>query len=137
MIDPSRALRNKAYTEDDYKPVLSMTFEATKTNALRVVYALDSTYSKQGIEHQEFAREILHPFDTDGNKKGMWKKFIMQHIQGQKFRNIIFQTKNLDDLIKARPFFDDPIKITHRVNSKTLSIIGRKEFRSGRVELSG
>lgn len=137
MIDPSSALRGKAYTDADYKPVLSMTFEATKTNALRVVYALDSTYEKQGVKYQEFAKEILHPFDKDRYKKELWRKFINAHIQGDNFRRSIMRTKTIDGLMKAYAVFDQPLEITHRVNEKGFSIINRKKFRSGREALTG
>lgn len=137
LIDPNKALRNKAYTDADYKPVLSMTFEATKTNALRVVYALDSTYEKQGIKHQEFAKELLHPFDKDRYKKELWRKFINDHIQGNNFRRSIMRTRTLDGIMKAYAVFDQPIDITHRVNEKGFSIINRKKFRSGRESLTG
>jgi DNA repair protein RadD len=137
MIDPASALRNKAYTDADYKPVLSMTFEKTKTNALRVVYALDSTYTKQGIEHQEFAKELLHPFDGDSYKKRLWRKFVDDHIQGEMFRRTMLKSKTLDAIIKAKAYFDDPTELTHRVNEKGFSIINRKKFRSGREALTG
>ena len=137
MIDPSSALRNKAYTDADYKPVLSMTFEETKTGALRVVYALDSTYKKNGIEHQEFAKELLHPLDNDRYKKAIWYKFITAHIQGNNFRRAINQTRTIEGIIKNKACFDQPKEITHRVNEKGFSIINRKMFKSGREALTG
>lgn len=137
MIDPSSALRNKAYTDADYKPVLSMTFEATKTGALRVIYALDSTYTSNGIEKQEFARQILHPHDKESFKRQIWKKFIVDHIQGDTFRRAVFRMRTIDELIKAKAYFDIPTEITHRVNEKGFSIINRKKFRSGREALTG
>lgn len=137
MIDPASALRGKAYTDADYKPVLSMTFEQTKTNALRVIYALDSTYEKQGVKRQEFAKQILHPFDSDQFKKRLWKKFIVDHIQGDMFRRTMFRLKSLNEIEKAKAYFDMPIEITHRVNEKGFSIINRKKFRSGREATTG
>jgi DNA repair protein RadD len=137
MIDPSLALRNKAYTDADYKPVLSMTLEKTKTNALRVIYALDSIYSKNGVEHQEFAREILQPFDQEQFKKAKWRKFITDHIQGNSFRTTIYRLRSIDEIIKAKAYFDAPTELTHRVNEKGFSIINRKKFRSGREALTG
>ena len=137
MIDPSLALRNKAYTDANYKPVLSMTLEKTKTNALRVIYALDSIYSKNGVEHQEFAREILQPFDQEQFKKAKWRKFITDHIQGNSFRTTIYRLRSIDEIIKAKAYFDAPTELTHRVNEKGFSIINRKKFRSGREALTG
>jgi DNA repair protein RadD len=137
MIDPSLALRNKAYTDADYKPVLSMTLEKTKTNALRVIYALNSIYSKNGVEHQEFAREILQPFDQEQFKKAKWRKFITDHIQGNSFRTTIYRLRSIDEIIKAKAYFDAPTELTHRVNEKGFSIINRKKFRSGREALTG
>lgn len=137
MIDPSDQLRNKAYTDADYKKVLSMTFEETQTGALRVVFALDSVYQKNGRQMQEIAKQIFHPFDSDPFKKRLWRTFVNDHIQGRMFRNTIMQMRTLGEIKKARAYFDQPTEITHRRNEKGFSIINRKKFRSGREALTG
>ena len=137
MIDPSDQLRNKAYTDADYKKVLSMKLEQTQTGALRVVFALDSVYQKNGQQMQEIAKQILHPFDKDPFKKRLWRNFVNDHIQGRIFRDTMMRMRSLDEIQKASAYFDQPVEITHRMNDKGFSIINRKKFRSGREALTG
>ena len=114
-----------------------MTLTEAKSGALCVLYALNATYMKNGIEHQETARQYFHPFDKDTFKKRLWHKFIRDHINGAVFRRQIAHMSAVQQIIKAQAMFDVPAEITHRVNDKSMSIINRKRFRSGREALTG
>ena len=137
LVDPNSALRNKAYSDADYKPVLSMTLTEAKSGALCVTYALDSTYFKDGIEYPEIAKQYFHPYDKERFKMALWHKFIKDHIQGEMFRKIASRLTSVDQIIQSKAMFDVPAFITHRVNDKRMSIINRKKFLSGREALTG
>lgn len=134
LIDPNAALINKAYTEADFKPVLSVKYEKTKAgDGICVEYRLDATYFKDGIEHPEVAREYFKPFSKEAHNRGKWSAFITAHINGERFRQSVYRMRTLDQIIQNKAMFDVPKMITHRVNDKGFSIINRKEFLSGRI----
>lgn len=137
LIDPNEALIRKAYTDADYKPVLSMTLEESKNSGIWVSYHLASTYHKDGIEHPEVAKEFFDPFSKDRFMKAKWWKFISDHVQGDRFRRIFANSRTAEEIIKKKAILDIPSQITHRVNDKGFSIINRKRFRSGREEKAG
>lgn len=133
MIDPNSKLINKAYTDADYKPVKTMTFNPTKNHdGLWVIYELDSVYHKNGIAYPEIAKELYKPFDKQPHQKARWRKFINDHINCNRFRRGVAGMRTVSEIIKNKAIFDVPVKITHRVNDKGFSIVNRKEFRSGR-----
>jgi len=136
LIDPNSALINKAYSDADYKPVNKMTLSSTKTGGLCVTYDLASVYIKNGVEYPEVAKEYFAPFKGVPYEKARWYKFIEQHIQGDKFRRMVYNFPTIESILNMRAMFDTPTEITHRINEKHFSIINRKKFRSGREELS-
>lgn len=133
LIDPNSALTRKAYTDANYKPVVSMRLEAGKSGGIWVNYNLESTYFKDGIEKPEVAREFFDPESKEQFKKAKWWKFISDHIQGAMFRRTFAKMPPLT-CIKNQSMLDAPTHITHRVNDKGFSVINRKRFRSGREE---
>lgn len=136
LIDPNKALLNKAYTDADYKPVLKTFFEPTKSgDGLKVVYQLDSTYHHQGIEKQEFATEYLKPFGQQPHEKQKWRSFVSAHVSNG-FRVQLSRMRNIQEILRSKAIFDMPCEITHRVNPKGFSIINRKKFRSGREDFA-
>ncbi len=132
LIDPNKALINKAYTDADYKPVVNMMFSTTQTQKLCVVYQLATTYHDKGIEKPEVAKEYFAVDSKEQHEKARWSNFIRQHIQGYKFQQSMLKNKQLGLVIKNKSMFDSPVEITHRKNDKGFSIINRKRFRSGR-----
>lgn len=132
LIDPNKALINKAYTDADYKPVNKMILTQTQTGKLCVVYELDSTYMKNGEALPEVAKEYLTPFGGAPYEKARWYKFIEQHICGEKFRRTFANCQNLEQVINMKAMLDIPKELTHRVGEKGFSIINRKRFNSGR-----
>ena len=137
MIDPNRALVNKAYTDADYKAVKKMTLSETKNGKLCVIYELDSVYIKEGKEYPEVAKEYFSPIGGAPYERQRWFKFIEQHIQGQQFRRTFAKLATVQKMIEMKAMLDVPKEITHRINDKHFSIINRKRFNSGREELSG
>lgn len=134
LIDPNKNLVNKAYTDDDYKPVKKVEFSPTKNkDGLCVTYYLDSMYYEQGIQKPEIAKEYFQPFSKETHLKAVWQKFVRHHINGFRFQQSVYKNRSIDSLIRNRAVFDTPTHITHRVNDKGFSIISRKKFRSGRV----
>lgn len=136
MIDPNSALKNKAYTDADYKPVDKMTLIKTKNGKLCVEYTLKSTYHKNGIEYPEVAKEYFDVNSTILYEKARWRKFIEQHICGQQFQRTFLNFKTINAVINMKAMLDVPTEITHRINDKGFSIINRKRFRSGREATS-
>ena len=133
MIDPAIALKNKAYTEADYKEVLEMNWSKTKqSDGIKIEYRLNSIFTKNGQEFQEVAKEYFKPFGDKPHDKQRWKAFISQSINGYKFKNIALQARTISEIIKNKAIFDKPTHITHRVNDKGFSIINRRKFLSGR-----
>lgn len=138
MIDPNKALKNKAYSDADFKPVAAMRLEETKSKGgIAVIYNLASTYHKNGQEFPEVAKEYFNPFSEDRNDKARWWKFISDHIQGDRFRRIFVGKKSISAMLKIQSMLDKPLEITHRVNDKGFSIISRKRFLSGRESKAG
>lgn len=137
MVDPNLKLVNKAYTDADYKPVKAMHYRESKSGKLEVIYELDSTYMKNGVEYPEVAKEWFDITSQDRLARARWWKFITQHIQSPSFRQSMVRTRTVDGVIRSKAVFDTPTEITHRVNDKGFSIINRKKFRSGREEKAG
>ena len=134
MIDPNRDLINKAYTDADYKPVLKMTLSETqKPGGLCVSYSLASTYKKNGLEHQEVAKEYFKPKSKEHHDRARWNNFIRNHINGHSMTRT-FVSMGIDGMIQSSAILDTPEALTHRVNDKGFSIINRKRFKSGREE---
>jgi DNA repair protein RadD len=132
MIDPAQKLKGKAYNDDDYKKVLSMEWELGKAKGLWIKYYLDSVFTKQGIESQEIAKEYYDPFSAEHHHKVRWNNFLNAHISGQGWRYQIKQKRSLREIMHTKAMFDIPTHITHRLNEKTISIIARRKFLSGR-----
>jgi DNA repair protein RadD len=132
MIDPNKALVNKAYSDADYKPVERMDLDKTKTGKLKVIYYLDANVSVNGQDKREIATQILDPKSKEAHQRGMWWKFLTDHINGQQFRNSYNGISTVEGMIKMKAMLDVPEFMTHRINNKGFSIISRKKFRSGR-----
>lgn len=135
LIDPAKALKNKAYTDADWKQVIfgSTTWTRTKAgDGIKIQYRLNSLYTQNGIETQEVATEYFKPFSAKPYDKQRWQNFVIKSINGARFRNTIFGMRTIEQIINNKSMFDEPEYITHRINEKNFSIINRRKFRSGR-----
>jgi ribosomal protein L40E len=135
MIDPAKALKNKAYTDADWKEVIfgSMSMKPTANkDGVCVEYSLNSIYTVNGKEMQEVAKEYLKPFSTAPHERQKWQSFVSTHINGRGFQAIMRKNTTINDIIKNKAMFCMPSHITHRVNDKGFSIINRRRFLSGR-----
>lgn len=132
MRDHDDALRHKAYTDADYKPVLGMRFGETTTGGLSVTFILDSQRIESGVSKQEVAIEYYQPLSREKAHQGRWSAFLREHVRCQRMRNGVYSIRSVSELIKNKALFDIPTHITHRVNDKGFSIVNRRKFLSGR-----
>ena len=137
LIDPNDQLKGKAYSDADYKPVISMQLTEGKSGGMWVTYRLDSTYHKDGEELPEVAKEFIDPLAKEQFKRAKWWQFVKQHIQAPAQRRMLHACSTVEQIIGLRQIIDTPEFITHRVNGKGFSIINRKKFASGREETIG
>ena len=137
MIDPNKALVNKAYTDADYKAVKKMELSETTTGKLCVTYHLATTYQKNGKEYPEVAKEYFNPIGGAPFEKQKWYKFIEQHIQGASFRRTFARLPSIKHMVNMKAMLDQPNEITHRMNDKYFSIVNSKKLNTGREELNG
>jgi len=128
MIDPNKNLKNKAYTEADYKKVLSMSITNADSGGLWVNYSLDSTYMHNGIELPEIAKEYFNPFSSKQWERSTWRKFVKEHVESETWQRGIMAAKNFAQLKQNEMVLKQPTYITHRKNDKGFSIIARKKF---------
>ena len=128
MIDPNANLKNKAYTDADYKKVLSMSLTQTQNEGLWVCYNLDSTYMHNGVEYKELAKEYFNPFSSKQWERATWRKFVLEHVESESWQRGIMAAKNFAQLKQNEMVLKAPTFITHRKNDKGFSIINRKKF---------
>lgn len=129
MIDPNANLKNKAYSDADFKKVLSMTIEETSGGKIGVYYKLDSMVQSMGIEVQETATEYFDPFFANQPwQKAKWREFILDHVSSKTWQRALLACKSVDEVLINRSAIEMPVEITHRKNEKSFSIINRKRF---------
>lgn len=128
MIDPNANLKNKAYTDADYKKVLSMSLTQADSGGLWVGYRLDSTYMHNGVEYPEMAKEYFNPFSEKQWERTTWRKFVKEHVESETWQRGILAAKNFTQLKQNEMVLKQPTFITHRKNDKGFSIINRKKF---------
>ena len=135
LIDPNRNLVNKAYSDDDFKKVIKVEFEKSKSGqGIWVSYYLDAMIFDRGIQEQEIAKEYIEPFSKEQHKKSVFQKFVRNHIPCARFRSAFFKQRTVSEILKNKAQLSIPSHITHRVNEKGFSIISRKKFLNGRIE---
>ena len=135
LIDPAKALRNKPYSDAEWKEVVfgQVEFEPMKTVVgLRIIYRLNAIYTKNGIEYQEVAKDCFKPFSDKPHDKQKWEKLINDSVSTQRFKNVIRKCRTIKEIIQNKAIFDSPTHITHRVNDRGGSIVARRKFLSGR-----
>lgn len=133
MIDPAKSLKNKAYTEADFKEVKSIEWTRTKADGgICITYHLNSTYMKNGIEFPEVAREFFKPGSSKPHERGKWVNFINTHVTNPSHRRMAFEMRFVGKVLKMKSIFNPVTHMTHRVNDKGFSIINRRRFLSGR-----
>ena len=135
LIDPSKALKNKAYSDADWKEVVfgSRKFSVTKKgDGICVTYDLNSTYHKDGKEYQEAAKEYFKPFSKAPHDANKWNHFIYSHVSARRFVSQVKSARTVQEIVKNKAVFDCPTHITHRINESYISIINRRKFLSGR-----
>lgn len=132
LIDPAYKLKGKAYTDLDFKKVLGMEWEPSKNKGFWITYRLESLISKNGIETQEVAKEFFDPFSNERHHKIRWSNFLDAHIAGTAWRMNVRKMRSVGEILHSKAMFDTPTHITHRLNEKSISIIAKRKFLSGR-----
>ena len=132
MIDPNAKLLNKAYTDADYKPVLSMNFEKNKSGGLTITFNLDSVVTKDGVSKPEVAREHYKPTSTEKQDVGRWYALVRSHVNCKRMQSAVMKMRSVDEIVRNKSIFDKPTHITHRTNEKGFSIVNRRKYLSGR-----
>lgn len=129
MIDPNANLKNKAYSDADFKNVKSMVIDETNGGKIGVYYYLDSTYMHNGIEQNEVALEYYDPFFGNQRwQKAKWREFVMDHVVSETWQRAVLACKSIAEVKQNLSAFRAPKRITHRKNDKGFSIINRREF---------
>lgn len=129
MIDPNANLKNKAYSDADFKNVKSMVIDETNGGKIGVYYYLDSTYMYNGIEQNEVALEYYDPFFGNQRwQKAKWREFVMDHVVSETWQRAVLACKSIAEVKQNLSAFRAPKRITHRKNDKGFSIINRREF---------
>lgn len=128
LIDPNQALKNKAYTDADYKEVQSMNFHKTKVGGIGITYHLNSTVMVMGIEQQELATEYYDPFFNANWQRAKWRDFVEQHVSNPSWQKAMMCAKSYEEVEQNFSVIEVPSHITHRKNEKGFSIINRKKF---------
>lgn len=129
MIDPNANLKNKAYSDADYKRVKRMVVDETNGGKIGVYYYLDSKVQKNGIEEDEVALEFFDPFFGKQQwQKAKWREFVMEHVASETWQRAVMACKSIPEVKQNISAFRVPLEITHRKNDKGFSIINRKKF---------
>lgn len=128
IIDPNKALLNRAYRDDEYRPVKRMTIELAK-NQKGVVVRFELVHPDPDIDGNPW---LYFHLDGSENSKRIWyNNFVKVYVTGsswqQRARNMSAPT-----VVKSAAMFNQPTHITVRKNDKGKFVIGRRLFRSGR-----
>lgn len=128
LIDPNAKLDRKHYSDQDWKPVLSMELEVIGPNqdGIGVKYFFDN-YGEDG--KQEIAN--IKYWAIKGGGKRVWTSgFIRRHIVGYPFQQRVISMTPVN-VIKNKALFSVPTMATHRLNDKGHSVVHGLKFSSG------
>jgi hypothetical protein len=128
LRDPNAQLLHKAYSDDEMVPVIKMEVKEAKGGAVMIQYILE-TLPESG-HPTEFYFNV-----SDHKMFRVWKtKFLSAHVRDPSWRKICDSIKTAGLIVKNQAIFDTPTHIAFRVNDKGRHVVGRKRFRSGRME---
>lgn len=127
LRDPANALLNKAYTDAELTRVHKMECVATKNGGLLVKYIVADPHEDKGHPAEFFG------LTSDAGKRIFYNKFLKLHLQDPQWRGRA-RGMTAQALMKNSAMFDVPTHIAWRLNDKGYFVIGKKLFRSGRVE---
>lgn len=127
MVDPNKALLNRAYRDDEYRDVDSMTFELAKNQkGVIVKFHLKHPDPDVGTPYLYF-----HLDGSDMSKRVWYNEFVKVYVTGSKWQGMA-RNMQATSVIKSAAMFNTPTQITVRKNDKGKFIIGKRIFRSGR-----
>lgn len=126
LADPNAALLNRAYRDDEYRELDSMSFQITKNkNGVAVTFHLTHKDPDVGTPRLFFNLK-------DNKMRGMWKGFVDKYVKDCPAKGSVIMTKNPETVIRNKAIFDVPTHITVRKNEKGFYLIGKRIFKSGR-----
>lgn len=117
LIDPNNNLSRKHYTETDFKPVEKFTLTPTKNNGVLAKYFLPEG---------EIATKFYTPFSENAIAKRIWyNEFIKNHCATPSEKAFARKMRNAGEICENAKSFDTIKAITHRINSKSVSVISK------------
>lgn len=134
LVDPSKNLLGKHYTDDDWRTVNSMRMALTKDQkGIIVSYLLEGEPAENAKvwDGHEQATEFVFPEKKEPWALAKWNKFMRDHMHRDWHSRV--KGKSARAIVGMQAMFDVPARITHRIKEDRSSIIHRKEFNSGRV----
>jgi len=127
LRDPANALIGKAYTDSELTEVLKMDIIATKNGGVLVKYQVANPHEQHGHPVQ------FYSLKSTAGKRIWFNQFLKEHVKDAQWRTRIYGFGN-EAVMKNQAMFDTPTHIAYRINDKRKFVIGRKLFKSGRLE---
>lgn len=127
LRDPANALLNKAYTDAELTAVRKMEVVATRNGGLLVKYIVDEPHEEKGHPTEFF------PISSEAGKRIFYNKFLKVHLRDPQWRSRA-RGMTASALCKNQAMFDVPTHVAWRLNDKGYFVVGKKLFRSGRME---
>lgn len=127
LRDPANALLNKAYTDAELTVVHKMQLIATNNGGLLVKYIVADPHEEKGHPTE------FYPIQSESGKRIFYNKFLKEHLNCPQWRSRA-RGMTAQALMKNGSMFDTPTHIAWRLNDKGYFVVGKKLFRSGRIE---
>jgi len=127
LRDPAKALLGKAYTDSELTVVKKMSVIATKNECILIKYIVEEPSEEFGHPSE------FYSFKSQAAKRIWYNRFLKEHIQDPQWRSRV-GGMTAQAIMKNSAMFDVPTHMAFRINDKNKFVIGRKVFRSGRIE---
>lgn len=118
LIDPNEKLGGKAYGEDEWKEVESLTVGPTKNGAV-VITILFKGVDADGKTMKKSL--FFNPFSSQGGRQ-MWRVGAVAKFAPVKWsdKQILNNAKNIETIMKYKHFFKKPDMATYRADTKSI-----------------
>ncbi len=127
LRDPANALMNKAYSDAELTEVISMDVVATRNDGILIKYMVAQP-------HEELGHPVeFYSLKSDAGKRIWFNKFLKVHIRDPGWSRRAYGMGSTA-CMKNKAMFDVPTHIAYRINDKKKFVIGKKQFKSGRIE---
>lgn len=117
LIDPNEKLMRKAYTANEFKPVMQFNMKPTQNNGVIIEYYLPN---------DEVARNFYSPFSTNKiANKIFYNKFVKHHANTPGLKAAVRKARNAGELCSMNNALNTVSAITHRINEKGESLVSK------------